>query len=93
MNRCIHHFNSGLRIECLDRMTPAPGSESGKRNYTNYKVFCHRSLFDGLRFILLSSPVPKPLVPKLPRLNPNKVPLRSKTKGTGADTKLLQAKS
>ena len=39
---------------------------------------------------VLSSPFPKPLVPKpRPNPNPNKVPIRSKTKGTGADTKML----
>ena len=31
--------------------------------------------------IHLSSPVPKPLVPKPPRPNPNQVPIRTKTKG------------
>ena len=38
----------------------------------------HRGL--GGDNLLLSSPVPKPLVPKPPRPNPNQVPIRSKTK-------------
>ena len=41
----------------------------------------------------LSSPGPKPLVPKPPRPNPNQVPINSKTqlnpKGNGADNKIL----
>ena len=42
---------------------------------------------------LLSSPVPKPLVPKPPRPNPNPVEPSSKTKGIGAATKILWATS